>query len=40
MNHIGEKEISLEDFIEVLFETEPKEPKCFGISFFKHGLKS
>ena len=34
MNHIGEKEISLEDFIKVLFKTEPKEPKCFGISFF------
>tara|TARA_B110000261_G_C13074519_1_gene353506 strand:- start:829 stop:1260 length:432 start_codon:yes stop_codon:yes gene_type:complete len=33
MNHIGEKELGLEELIETLFNNTPKDPKAFGISF-------
>ena len=33
MNNIGERELSLGDLIETLFDTAPKPPKTYGISF-------
>ena len=33
MNHIGEKELDLDELIDTLFNNPPKEPKAFGISF-------
>jgi hypothetical protein len=33
MNHIGEKELGLEELIDTLFNNPPKEPKSFGIAF-------
>jgi hypothetical protein len=33
MNHIGEKELGLEELIETLFNNTPKDPKAFAISF-------
>ena len=33
MNHIGEKELGLEELVDTLFNNPPKDPKSFGISF-------
>tara|TARA_B110001469_G_scaffold127841_1_gene151064 strand:- start:9970 stop:10401 length:432 start_codon:yes stop_codon:yes gene_type:complete len=33
MNHIGEKELGLEELVDTLFNNPPKDPKSFSISF-------
>jgi hypothetical protein len=33
MNNFGERELSLGDLIETLFDTAPKPPKTYGVSF-------
>ena len=33
MNHIGEKELGLEELVDTLFNNPPKDPKALGISF-------